>query len=178
MFFSFKTTQKNLKECLRSEIGNNLSQKEIDEGIQKLGIGESFEEFVRKYSDATAREQFAKSLAKNLKALSRISQLDTHNGTYQPMLSQNIFQSININPRVASSEQLETWLMNPSQYDEQIRGLSQYLNYAVGQYNSLLSIANTSKAFNYVLLPNEYNIKDQLKKEDYLERNPLFCPSK
>lgn len=27
------TTQKNLKECLRTEIGNNLSQKEIDEGI-------------------------------------------------------------------------------------------------------------------------------------------------
>lgn len=159
----------------KNKMATKEQLKEIDEGIQKLGIGESFEEFVRKYSDATAREQFAKSLAKNLKALSRISQLDTHNGTYQPMLSQNIFQSININPRVASSEQLETWLMNPSQYDEQIRGLSQYLNYAVGQYNSLLSIANTSKAFNYVLLPNEYNIKDQLKKEDYLERYKTAC---
>ena len=159
----------------KERMATKTQLKEIDEGINKLGIAENLDDFVKKYNNGEAREQFAKSLTKSLKALSRISQLDTHNGTYQPMLSQNIFQSININPHIASSDDLERWLMQPAKYDEQIRNLSQYLNYAVGQYNSLLSIANTSKAFNYVLMPSEYDIGDQLKKKDYLENYKKAC---
>lgn len=159
----------------KERMATKTQLKEIDEGINKLGIAENLDDFVKKYNNGEAREQFAKSLTKSLKALSRISQLDTHNGTYQPMLSQNIFQSININPHIASSDDLERWLMQPAKYDEQIRNLSQYLNYAVGQYNSLLSIANTSKAFNYVLMPSEYDISDQLKKKDYLENYKKAC---
>ena len=158
----------------RKKMATKKQLQDIDKGIKDLGIGENLQDFINKYNKEETREQFAKSLTKNLKALSRISQLDTHNGTYQPMLSQTMFQQININPRVASSEQLEEWIMQPSRYDEQIRNLSQYLNYAVGQYNSLISIANTSKAYNYVLVPTEYDISKE-PKEDYMERYKLAC---
>ena len=148
---------------------------EIDEGIKKLGIGESLEDFAKKVRSDGFTQQFAKSLTKNLRALSRISQIDTHNGSYQAILSENMFQEININPKVASSEDLEKWLMQPSKYDENIRSLSQYLNYAVGQYSSLLWIASTSKAFNYVLLPNEYDISKEVKTAEYKEKYKLAC---
>lgn len=148
---------------------------EIDSGIKELGIGESLDDFAKKISSDEYRQNFAKSLTKSLKALSKISQLDTHNGSYQAILSQNMFQDININPRVASSEELEKWLMQPARYDENLRSLSQYLNYAVGQYNSLLWVANTSKAFNYVLLPNEYDISKKVKSKDYKEDYGRAC---
>lgn len=148
---------------------------EIDKGIKELEIGENLEDFVKKISSEEYRENFAKSLTKSLRALSKISQIDTHNGSYQAILSQNIFQDINIDPKVASSSELEKWLMQPSRYDANLRSLSQYLNYAVGQYNSLLWIANTSKAFNYVLLPNEYDISDKVKTNEYKESYQRAC---
>lgn len=148
---------------------------EIDKGIKELEIGENLEDFVKKISSEEYRENFAKSLTKSLRALSKISQIDTHNGSYQAILSQNMFQDINIDPKVASSSELEKWLMQPSRYDANLRSLSQYLNYAVGQYNSLLWVANTSKAFNYVLLPNEYDIGDKVKTNEYKESYQRAC---
>ena len=148
---------------------------EIDKGIKELEIGENLEDFVKKISSEEYRENFAKSLTKSLRALSKISQIDTHNGSYQAILSQNMFQDINIDPKVASSSELEKWLMQPSRYDANLRSLSQYLNYAVGQYNSLLWVANTSKAFNYVLLPNEYDISDKVKTNEYKESYQRAC---
>ncbi len=148
---------------------------EIDNGIKELELGENFQDFINKASSDVYRQNFAKSLTKSLRALSKISQLDTHNGSYQAILSQSMFQDININPRVATSDELEKWLMQPSKYDENLRNLSQYLNYAVGQYNSLLWVANTSKAFNYVLLPNEYDISDKVKTSEYKENYKKAC---
>ena len=148
---------------------------EIDKGIKELELGENFQDFIDKASSDIYRQNFAKSLTKSLKALSKISQLDTHNGSYQAILSQTMFQDINISPKVASSDELERWLMNPSKYDESLRNLSQYLNYSVGQYNSLLWVANTSKAFNYVLLPNENDIGEVVKTKDYKENYKRAC---
>lgn len=148
---------------------------EIDAGIKKLGIGESLEDFATKFSKEEYRQQFAKSLSKNLKALSRISQMDAHNGSYQAILSESMFQDININPAVASASDVEKWLMQPSKYDDNLRSLSQYLNYAVGQYNSLVWITNTSKAFNYVLLPNQSDIGTEVKTKEYKENYKKAC---
>ena len=148
---------------------------EINKGLKQIGIGDSLEDFAKKYGTQEYRETFAKSLSKSLKSLSRLSQLDTHNGSYQAVLSQNMFQDININPRVASSEELEGWLTQPSKYDSELRSLSQYLNYAVGQYNSLLWITSTSKAFNYVMLPAEPDIKKEVKTKDYKESYESAC---
>lgn len=148
---------------------------EIDAGIKKLGIGESLEDFATKFSKEEYRQQFAKSLSKNLKALSRISQMDAHNGSYQAILSESMFQDININPAVASASDVEKWLMQPSKYDDNLRSLSQYLNYAVGQYNSLVWITNTSKAFNYVLLPNQNDIGTEVKTKEYKENYKKAC---
>lgn len=156
----------------------NATQKqlvEIDKGIKELELGENFQDFIDKASSDVYRQNFAKSLTKSLRSLSKISQLDTHNGSYQAVLSQSMFQDINISPRVASSDELEKWLMNPARYDENLRNLSQYLNYAVGQYNSLLWVANSSKAFNYVLLPNETDISDKVKSKDYKENYKKAC---
>ena len=147
----------------------------IDKGIKNLGIGESLQDFAKKMNDDGFKMQFAKSLAKNLKALSRIAQVDTHNGSYQAILSQNMFQDINIDPAVASSEQLEKWLMYPSKHDNELRSLSQYLSYAVGQYNSLLWLTNTSKAFNYVLLPTQNDIGSIVKTKEYKEEYRKAC---
>lgn len=148
---------------------------EIDAGIKKLGIGESLEDFATKFSKEEYRQQFAKSLSKNLKALSRLSQMDAHNGSYQAILSESMFQDININPVVASATDVEKWLMQPSKYDDNLRSLSQYLNYAVGQYNSLIWITNTSKAFNYVLLPNQNDIGEEVKTKEYKENYKRAC---
>lgn len=148
---------------------------EIDAGIKKLGIGESLEDFATKFSKEEYRQQFAKSLSKNLKALSRLSQTDAHNGSYQAILSESMFQDININPIVASAADVEKWLMQPSKHDDNLRSLSQYLNYAVGQYNSLIWITNTSKAFNYVLLPNQNDIGEEVKTKEYKENYKRAC---
>jgi hypothetical protein len=144
--------------------------EDINKGLKEIGIGDSLEDFAKKYGTEEYRAAFAKSLSKSLKSLSRLSQLDTHNGSYQAILSENMFQDININPKVASSEQLEGWLMQPSKYDDELRSLSQYLNYAVGQYNSLLWITSTSKAFNYVMLPAEPDISKEVKKLQILDK--------
>lgn len=149
--------------------------EEIDAGIKKLGIGESLADVATKFSSEEYRQKFAKSLSKNLKALNRISQLDAHNGSYQAILSENIFQDININPVVATATEVEKWLMNPSKFDDNLRSLSQYLNYSVGQYNSLIWITNTAKAFNYVLLPNQPDINKEVKTAEYKENYKRAC---
>ena len=159
----------------RTKLATPEQLAEIDEGIKKLGIGESLDDFVKKFNSQEYKAMFAKSLTKNLRALQKIAQLDTHNGSYQAVLSENMFQDININPSVASSDELEKWLMQPAKFDDNIRSLSQYLNYAVGQYNALLWITNTSKAFNYVLLPNQYDISDVVKTKDYKNKYKTAC---
>lgn len=159
----------------KEKLATSEQMAEIDKSIKDLGIGESLQDFAKKMSDENYRAQFAKSLSKNLKALNKIAQIDTHNGSYQAILSQNMFQDINIDPAVASSDELEKWLMYPSKHDSELRSLSQYLSYAVGQYNSLLWITNSSKAFNYVLLPNQNDISSVVKTQKYKEDYKKAC---
>jgi hypothetical protein len=72
------------------------------------------------------------------------------NGKYQPVYSEQILKDININPKVASSTEIENWLLCPQYFDINLRHLSQYLSYAVGQYNRALWYLNTIKSYNYV----------------------------
>ena len=50
---------------------------------------------------------------------------------------------------MASSADIESWLKSPQYFDKNLRHLSQYLSYSVGQYNRAIWYLNTIKAYNY-----------------------------
>lgn len=113
-------------------------------------LGQSLEDYIKTYTDENKLNVFANTIAKTVKQVSLLTTQSSSNGKYQPVFSEQILQELNINPQVASSEQIETWLLSPQYYDQNLRHLSQYLSYAVGQYNRALWYLNTVKSYNYV----------------------------
>jgi len=131
-------------------------------------LGQSLDDFAKNFSDDKKRKIFASSLAKQLKTQEHLSTLSSGTGRYQPIFSEQAFQDININPTAATSSEIETWLLSPQFYDQNLRHLSQYLSYSVGQYQRSIYHLNTIKSFNYTLLPSDGCIEDDINTDEYL----------
>lgn len=163
----------NLDIFIKNSSSDRPASKEqieyIDSSIQKNGLGESLEDFTQKFvRDGRYRTEFASTLAKQLQSIQEISDGYAKNGTLQPQLSERLYQQLNINPRVATSEQIEKWLEEPQYYSKELSGLSQYLNYSVGQYHRSLWYFNTIKSFNYTLNPVDINNSTNVSSSSYM----------
>jgi hypothetical protein len=122
----------------------------IDNSLKQLNIADSLEDFVHKTHDEYKLQIFANTIARSVRQVEKLTTTSSSNGKYQPLMSEKNFQDINISPQVASSEQIESWLLSPQYFDKELRHLSQYLAYAVGQYNRAIWYLNTIKSYNYV----------------------------
>lgn len=140
----------------------------INNTLKGLGMGDSIEEFASRFVSDSYRANFATTLSKQLQATQAIADGYAKDGTFQPQLSEQLYQQLNINPLVATSEQIDRWLQEPQYFDNELRGLSQYLNYSVGQYHRSLWYFNTIKSFNYVLNPTDIDNVDNVSNQDYL----------
>lgn len=140
----------------------------INNKIRDLGLGDSLEDFAFNFVSDGYKTNFAASLSKQLQATQSIADIYAEQGSYQPQLSERLYQQLNINPRIATSEQIERWLEQPQFHSDELRGLSQYLNYAVGQYHRSLWYFNTIKSFNYTLNPTDVDNIDNVSEGDYL----------
>lgn len=128
--------------------------------IIETTIGEPIQDFLKTFTDEGKKRIFAENLAKQLKRTELLTMLSSSNGKYQPIYSEQIFQSLNINPVAASSLDIERWLLAPHYFDKELRHLGQYLSYAVGQYQRSIYHLNTIKSFKYKLLPCNSEIDD------------------
>lgn len=142
--------------------------KFINEGIQRLGLGDSLEDFAAGFVSDNGRRKFASTLSKQLQATQDIASGYAQQGTFQPQLSEQLYQQLNISPRIATSEQIDRWLEEPQYFSGELRGLSQYLNYAVGQYHRSVWYFNTIKSFNYTLNPTDTDNGGEVSKKEYL----------
>jgi len=130
-------------------------------------LGKSIPDFVSEMQDMTKRKQFSQTLAKQLQQVDQLAALSSSTGKYQPLYAENLLQDINISPKVASSEDIDNWLMHPTKFSENLRHVSQYLSYAVGQYHRTLWYFNSIKAYNYELIPSDSDIEDNINMNDY-----------
>lgn len=128
-------------------------------------LGQPIEEWSKQFLDNNKMEYFAKSIYRQSIALEEVAQKASNQGTYQPIMANQYTTALNLNPLPASSQELENWLMRPQYYSGKLRGLSQYLSYAVGQYKNLLDFKHSLKAFNYILTCASLDIKDMSKEE-------------
>lgn len=140
----------------------------INESIRSAGLGDSLDDFASRFVSDSYRANFATTLSKQLQATQSIADGFAKDGTFQPQLSEQLYQQLNINPRIATSEQIDKWLEQPQYFSEELRGLSQYLNYAVGQYHRSIWYFNTIKSFNYTLNPTDIDNGDSVSEKDYL----------
>lgn len=140
----------------------------INESIRSAGLGDSLDDFASRFASDSYRANFATTLSKQLQATQSIADGFAKDGTFQPQLSEQLYQQLNINPRIATSEQIDRWLEQPQYFSEELRGLSQYLNYAVGQYHRSIWYFNTIKSFNYTLNPTDIDNGDSVSEKDYL----------
>lgn len=140
----------------------------INNAIQSLGIGESIEDFAQNYITDNQRKTFSKNLLSQIAQAEELARQMGHLGTYNPLLSQQMYQNITMRPLPATSEQIESWLLNPAQFSRQLSGVSQYLSYCVGQYNQVIWHSNTSKSFHYELIPADCGLDNCMNEKSYL----------
>ncbi|WP_418583401.1 hypothetical protein [Holdemanella porci] len=157
---------KDKKEQQRAATPEQMSF--INESIRSAGLGDSLDDFASRFVSDSYRANFATTLSKQLQATQSIADGFAKDGTFQPQLSEQLYQQLNINPRIATSEQIDRWLEQPQYFSEELRGLSQYLNYAVGQYHRSIWYFNTIKSFNYTLNPTDIDNGDSVSEKDYL----------
>ena len=131
-------------------------------------LGEPLEDYIKQFTTEYGRRLFSESLARKLKQTEWLTTQASANGMYQPIYSEQLLQQININPRSATSNQIEQWLLSPQFFDQNLRHLSQYLSYAVGQYNRAVYYMNTIKSYNYVLLPSDSDVEGEIDNKEYL----------
>lgn len=131
-------------------------------------LGEPLEQFVQTFTDEHKRKMFSENLAKQLKRTEWLTTLSSGNGQYQPVYSEQLLQQVNVNPSAASSAEIERWLLAPQYFDQNLRHLSQYLSYSVGQYNRSVSYLNTIKTYKYKLLPSDSDIEGNIDQTEYL----------
>jgi hypothetical protein len=136
---------------------NNISQTSQEplatpQQLQKIEnmLGEPLEDFIKLTTDEYKLQVFANNLARSVKQIEMLTTQSSSNGKYQPVYSEQILKDININPKVASSAQIEDWLLSPQYFDTNLRHLSQYLSYAVGQYYRSIQYINNIKSYKYV----------------------------
>lgn len=110
----------------------------------------TLEEFIHISHDEYKAKMFANNIIRVAKQTALLTAKSSSNGKYQPVYSEQLLQDMNIMPQVASSDDIESWLLSPQYHDTNLRHLSQYLSYAVGQYNRAIWYLNTIKAYNYV----------------------------
>ncbi len=135
--------------------------KIINDGVQQI-TGQTFDEFYKSFQDKAYCQKFGSKLALNLQQISALTQQVSANGKYQPILSEQLFQQFNINPKAASSSDIANWLLAPQYHSRELKQLSQYLSYAVGQYQRSIYYLNTIKEYNYKLLPCNSDIENQV----------------
>lgn len=111
-------------------------------------------------------QDFATSLKRDVLQAQVLATLAAHTGQYQPILSEQLTQEININPSTATSEEISMWLMNPTQYSRSLRSLSQYLENAVGQYNRAVHYFADMLSFNCGLFPKDVNVDVYVSDEE------------
>lgn len=128
--------------------------------IIETALGQPIDEFMQIFSNDAKRKMFADNLIRKTRQTEWLTSLASGNGTYQPIYSEQLLQQANINPVAASSTQIDQWLLSPQYYDQNLRHLSQYLSYAVGQYNRAVTYMNTIKSYKYKLLPSNYEDSD------------------
>ena len=129
---------------------------------QKMATPEQIEtlnNFVKTYSA---------DLSKQLRQLDLITRISSNKGRYNPVLSEQYVNDRNFNPKSASSNEIQRWLMAPQYYDANIRHLSQYLENAVGQYGRAIWFLNTEKSFNYILTPADADNRDYIDTKEYM----------
>lgn len=139
----------------------------INDGIQQI-TGQTFDDFYKSFQDKTYCEKFASKLSVNLQQLANLTQQVSANGKYQPILSEQLFQQFNINPKAASSSDIANWLLAPQYHSKELRELSQYLSYAVGQYQRSIYYLNTIKEYNYKLLPCDSDIENKVDSDTFI----------
>lgn len=145
-----------------------IQQLEKIDTLTKQLTGENFNDFCNQFTDDNKRKMFSENIAKQFRQLDSISTLSSCNGQYQPIVSEELFQKMNINPRAISSDDIEQCLLAPQHNDRKLRHLSQYLTYAVGQYQRSIWYLNNIKSYNYKLIPCNSNIEEKIDNKTFL----------
>lgn len=143
--------------------------KKIDNSLQDLGYENGWDGFLNEMYTVNGRNNFAKSLSSQLNGIEQISLKSAQDGYYQPVLSQDLLQDININPRISSSEEIEAMLVSPQLYYDQLNSINQYLAYSVGVYRRTIWYFNTIKSFKYDLKPINIPFGEELNKDEYIK---------
>lgn len=102
-------------------------------------------------------KRFATSLKRDVAQAQLLARLSASTGQYQPILAEQLTQELNFNPSAASSADITNWLLHPQVYDQNLRALSQFLEYAVGQYHKAVHYYPDMLSFNCRLLPKDVN---------------------
>lgn len=110
-------------------------------------------------------KEFATSLKKDITQAQVLAQLSASSGKYEPILAEQLTQEINFNPSEATNKDISMWLLQPQRYEKNLRALSQYLEYAVGQYHKAVHYYADILSFNCSLFPKD------VKTEQYLEED-------
>lgn len=108
---------------------------------------------------------YASSLNKQLQGV--YQNLDSQ---YNPYLSQDFIQSINISPQKPNQKDLTSWLENPSKYQKQLRDVGQYLQNVIMQYNRSIKHFQSALTYKYELIPCQ-EIKSDNKEKVLSTRN-------
>ena len=126
---------------------------------------ETIQEFVSLYSS---------NLMQDMIQAQNLANISASDGRYQPIVSEQYLQQINFNPSKASASQIEDWLLNPQSCSIQLRGMSQYLENCVGQYQKLIKYYSDMLSFNYLISPLE-NIDEVENKNKYVKSYYEAC---
>lgn len=119
---------------------------------------ETIKGFMSKYSIDLKRE---------LEQLELLTEISSSKGVYNPRISEQYLQNILFNPKSATSDQINQWLLNPRSYNKEIRALSEYLETAVGQYGRSIYELNVEKSWKYMLVPSDVDNTSLLDSNDY-----------
>lgn len=141
--------------------------EQIDNSVKQL-TGQTFDEFCTQFTDENKRKMFTEQFVKQFRQLDSINLLSSCNGQYQPITSEKLFQQMNINPKAISSDDIEQCLLAPQHNDKKLRHLSQYLTYAVGQYQRSIWYLNNIKSYNYKLIPCNSNIEEKIDTKSFM----------
>lgn len=110
-------------------------------------------------------KEFATSLKRDIMQAQILAQLSSAEGKYEPILAEQLTQEINFNPAAATNADITAWLLQPQKYDANLRALSQYLEYAVGQYHKAVHYYADILSFNCSLLPKDVNTEQYLAED-------------
>lgn len=90
---------------------------------------------------------------------------------YNPYHQNMLMKEINISPRRPKKEELEKWLENPANNEEQLRNVSQFLNYVVMEYKkSIYYYANIIDLDYMLICENSHSIPDAKNPQDKLKK--------